>query len=79
MDAEIIDLAPTILHMKDIAIPVEMDGKVLTELFKKSSKLSREPRYQDFDLSKKKDAFEKVSYEEEKILRDKLRGLGYID
>lgn len=37
------DVAPTILHLFDLAIPLNMDGKVLTELFKEGSDMSQRP------------------------------------
>ena len=32
-----IDLAPTILHLFNVPIPVDMDGKVLLEIFQENS------------------------------------------
>jgi len=46
IDAKIYDLAPTILHIFGLPIPNDMDGKVLTEIFKQDSELlMREPVY----------------------------------
>jgi len=39
--ARIIDLAPTILHMFDLEIPQDMDGKVLISIFKPDSTIAR--------------------------------------
>lgn len=36
-NAKIIDLAPTILHLFNVPIPVDMDGKVLLEIFQENS------------------------------------------
>lgn len=48
--AKIYDLAPTILHIFDIPIPKDMDGRVLKEIFEEDSVLARgEIRYQDVD------------------------------
>jgi len=41
--ARIIDLAPTILHMFHLEIPEDMDGKVLTNIFKPSSPIAKRP------------------------------------
>ena len=41
--ARIIDLAPTILHMFNLEIPEDMDGKVLTNIFKPSSPIAKRP------------------------------------
>lgn len=46
-NVEIIDLAPTILHIMDIPIPDHMDGKVLRAIFIKDSEiLKRKVKYQ---------------------------------
>jgi predicted AlkP superfamily phosphohydrolase/phosphomutase len=37
----ITDIAPTILHMFHVPIPVEMDGRVVVEMFKENRKLAR--------------------------------------
>ncbi len=45
--AELIDIAPTILHMMNVSIPTDMDGKVLKEIFRESSEITRRPtKYQ---------------------------------
>ncbi|KXB02075.1 hypothetical protein AKJ44_01470 [candidate division MSBL1 archaeon SCGC-AAA261F17] len=38
--ADILDIAPTILHMMDVPIPKDMDGRVLTEIFEGKSELA---------------------------------------
>ena len=48
IDANIMDIAPTILHIFGIPIPKDMDGRVLKEIFKENSELAkREVVYQD--------------------------------
>jgi predicted AlkP superfamily phosphohydrolase/phosphomutase len=47
---KICDVAPTILHMLGLPVPRDMDGRVLTEIFKDSGKLSQRPvKYQEVD------------------------------
>lgn len=41
--ARIIDLAPTILHMFGLQIPENMDGEVLTHIFKSNSQIIKRP------------------------------------
>jgi len=40
-NVEIIDIAPTILHIFGIPIPKDMDGRVLKEIFEEDSKLAK--------------------------------------
>ena len=43
---KVYDLAPTILHIFDLPIPDDMDGRVLVEIFEKGSEpANRRPRY----------------------------------
>jgi predicted AlkP superfamily phosphohydrolase/phosphomutase len=80
--ASIIDLAPTILYAMDLPIPEDMDGKVLTELFLPSYLEKNPPQYQSVgeeDLLEV-DRSEKIfSTEDETLIQDRLRKLGYID
>jgi len=60
--ARIIDLTPTILHMFNLEIPEDMDGKVLMNIFKIDSPIAKRPIL-----------YRKIT-EEEKI-KEKLRKL----
>jgi len=42
-DLMIWDVAPTILRLFDVAVPVDMDGRFLTELFKEGSNMAQRP------------------------------------
>lgn len=44
--AEIVDVAPTILHIMGCPIPKNMDGKVLVQVFEEASELAGEIRYE---------------------------------
>ena len=47
-DAEIVDIAPTILHIMGVPLPKDTDGKVLKEIFNENSELAkREISYQE--------------------------------
>ncbi len=72
IDIEIYDLAPTILHIFDIPIPNDIDGKVLKEIFEENS-----------DFSKKKIKYKKAgeNQTEEEIIKKsikKLQGSGRL-
>jgi predicted AlkP superfamily phosphohydrolase/phosphomutase len=78
-NASIIDLAPTFLHLMGLAIPEDMDGEVLFDLFKKDSEIhEREiaftPPVDTGDIEAVN-----LSVEQEELIRERLRGLGYID
>jgi len=46
-EAELVYIAPLVLHMLKVPIPPDMDGKVLKEIFKKESELAkRKVKYQ---------------------------------
>ena len=72
LNAEIIDIAPTILYLFDIPIPEDMDGKVLREALtiKKEMKYSKPLTrvVKSFDYSK----------EEEEEIKQRLTNLGYF-
>ena len=59
---ELVDLAPTILHMMNVPVPKDMDGKVLKEIFKEDSELAKRPIiYKEIDEKKKiKERVEKL-------------------
>ena len=53
-NAKIYDIAPTILYMFGVHIPIDMDGRVLKEIFKEDSELAkREIVYQEIDEKEK--------------------------
>ena len=58
----ILDLAPTILHLMNIPIPDDMDGRVLKEIFKENSEIANRPVI-----------YRKVS--EERKIKDKISEL----
>jgi predicted AlkP superfamily phosphohydrolase/phosphomutase len=76
--ANLLDLAPTILHLVGCPIPTDMDGRVLTELFPDDfvkrnpivyAAATHEVDQEDLDLSP----------EDQAAVLERLRGLGYID
>lgn len=53
--AKIYDIAPTILHMFGLPVPADMDGRVLTEIFREDSEpAQRKVRYQEVDVERER-------------------------
>jgi predicted AlkP superfamily phosphohydrolase/phosphomutase len=52
-EAKLQDIAPTVLHMRGLPIPEEMDGRVLTELFQSDSEVGkRDPEREKINIKK---------------------------
>lgn len=76
--ARIVDLAPTILHMMECSVPLDIDGRVIKEIFEPKSDIAkREVRYQR-PAEKTKERYP-WSKEEEEEIKERLRKLGYLD
>ena len=73
--ADIVDLAPTILHMLGERVPKVMDGKVLEETLRSPVKVRFEDA--DGDLPSMGDG-DALSADEEAQIEDRLRSLGYL-
>jgi predicted AlkP superfamily phosphohydrolase/phosphomutase len=76
-DANITDLAPTILYAMGIPIPSDMDGRVLTEAFSADHLSAVQMQYSD-ELSQRTTGEEQYSLEDEEEIKERLRGLGYV-
>lgn len=74
-NAEIIDVLPTILYLKDLPVPDHVDGKVLKEVFMDKSDDVR------FEKRSGSQSDESYQYKEGEVetVKDQLRQLGYID
>jgi predicted AlkP superfamily phosphohydrolase/phosphomutase len=75
--AGIMDVAPTVLYAMGLPVPEHMDGRVLVDAFVPSYLHAHPPQYtsgsapiQGLDSG--------LSPEDERAMRDKLRGLGYL-
>lgn len=80
-DASIFDLAPTILALRKMPIPDDMDGKVLSNIFKEpinEKDLERIPSYDSKPLAIEPSIKEELSNEEETRIKERLRELGYF-
>ncbi|MDD5506550.1 MAG: alkaline phosphatase family protein [Candidatus Omnitrophica bacterium] len=79
-NAGITDIAPTILHLLGESIPDDLNGRVLYEIFESSSLyFNNKARYHKSAKSKLPNRADYVLREkEEKIIRERLKKLGYI-
>jgi hypothetical protein len=78
--ARIIDYAPTILHSFGVEVPIDMDGRVLEEIFTEQYLAGNPETVSDaigLDYRAPDKAPEMTDEESEEI-RARLRGLGYL-
>ncbi|MCR4408063.1 MAG: hypothetical protein NUW24_14280 [Anaerolineae bacterium] len=73
----IVDLAPTLLHLMGEAVPEDMDGQVLHDIFEPAFEETHAVRYQVATAVELPEAYA-LSSEEEVEIEDRLRGLGYL-
>ena len=77
--AKIVDMAPTILHLMDLPVPQEMDGRVWTEGLTPELLVQRPVRVEDAAGDEPSLSDETAySEEEQKDIEEQLRGLGYM-
>lgn len=75
---ELLDLAPTILHMLNCEIPKEYDGIVKKEIFNEGSPISKNDlKYNNIDLHVDRDPTS-ISQEENRLIEEHLKALGYL-
>ncbi|MGZ3523226.1 MAG: alkaline phosphatase family protein [Thermodesulfobacteriota bacterium] len=75
---KIFDIAPTLLFMSDEAIPSEMDGRVLTEIFEKNYLENRPVMIKEKRERGDQDSQTGLSDEEERSFIKQLKDLGYL-
>jgi predicted AlkP superfamily phosphohydrolase/phosphomutase len=75
--ASILDLTPTILHALGIAVPHDLDGRVLSEAFEASSPLAQPVVHSQANVYKDGASEPDLSDEDMEEVQEKLRGWGY--
>jgi predicted AlkP superfamily phosphohydrolase/phosphomutase len=70
----ILDLAPTIMHLLGEAVPEVMDGRVLLEIFDEAQDVT----YEEVELTTELTIEKGFDAEEAAQVEDRLRGLGYL-
>jgi predicted AlkP superfamily phosphohydrolase/phosphomutase len=76
-EASILDVAPTILHYLGLPIPAHMDGRVLTAAFDDAFNAANPVQTIASDLESGGDD-DVYTAEEEEMVMEKLRDLGYV-
>jgi predicted AlkP superfamily phosphohydrolase/phosphomutase len=72
--ASIMDVAPTVLGLLEVPIPTWMDGKVIDTIFHEKPKV----RFCEQDRKVAHVSRETERASDEQIIRDRLKGLGYL-
>jgi predicted AlkP superfamily phosphohydrolase/phosphomutase len=77
-NANLMDLAPTILHLLGSRVPDDMDGRVLTEAFEEAFLKEYPITYREAqpDATKQETG---LTLEDQAVILERLKGLGYID
>jgi hypothetical protein len=78
VDGSVMDVLPTLLYQAELAVPEGLDGKVLEDAFDPAH-LEAQPVSTTSPLSSEvKDEASPYSDEEEALIEESLRGLGYL-
>jgi predicted AlkP superfamily phosphohydrolase/phosphomutase len=77
VQAQLIDLAPTILHLLDVPIPSAIDGRVLTEVLTPAY-AQRPIRYEEDGDQITGESDFTLTVQDEAEIRERLQGLGYV-
>ncbi len=77
--AQIIDLAPTIMHLVGEPVPRAMDGRVLTEALDPAWLAGHPVRYREAEEGEGEGEGPGYSPEEEALIEERLKSLGYIE
>jgi predicted AlkP superfamily phosphohydrolase/phosphomutase len=75
--ANITDVAPTVLHLMGVKVPTDMDGRVLTEIFRDEFLEQKEIEWTEPGQDRVGIA-PPLSREDEETVIERLKGLGYL-
>jgi len=71
----LIDIAPTVLHLLGLPIPSDMDGRVLEEILAGLPAV----RYEEADNRTDQGTSEEYTAQEAELIEQRLKGLGYVE
>ena len=71
----LIDIAPTVLHLLGLSVPADMDGRVLGEIFPNLPPVS----YEEVDNRKAPETATEYTAQEAELIEQRLKGLGYVE
>lgn len=77
--AKLMDIAPTLLYTFGIPIPRDMDGSVIMDIFEENFTKNRPVLHTEVKEEPPAKTKEVYDVNEEAAVRDRLKGLGYID
>jgi predicted AlkP superfamily phosphohydrolase/phosphomutase len=78
LDGSVMDVTPTLLYLAGLSVPADLDGSVLRDAFTEEA-IQNQPVKTAAPLSSSvKDESSPYSAEEEAIIEESLRGLGYL-
>ena len=77
-DSHLYDLAPTILYLMNVAVPTDMDGRILSECLKPEYSSLPRLRSEPTPSAESPVPSAALSPEDERLITDRLRGLGYV-
>ncbi len=76
LDANIADITPTLLAMLELPVPVDMEGKVLLDMFDPAPEVKYEPPEEYKPTEVPETVF---SEEDQRVLTERLSDLGYLE
>jgi len=71
----LIDIAPTVLHILGLPVPTDMEGRVLEEIFSDPVP----PRYEEVDNRRTLQTSTQYTAEEADLIEQRLKNLGYVE
>jgi len=77
MGATLDDITPNILYLMGLPLPKDMDGKVLSDIFSNEFRVAN-PITWEPSVETKESSARALSDEEESIIEDRLKALGYL-